>query len=153
MTGENGILTQANNAKERTEEAEDIEKIKLAIMGSKISLDDGYNKIDEEEIKKELETQFGENNVLITKNSDMTYTIKLIETQKEYDILTDGEIQQLDRIMSPTSVYAIIYSDGTLAFNTTGDINQEKINNGITVIYNTKNDENIGDISKSRFED
>ena len=36
LTGDNGILTRANDAKEKTEEAEDIEKIRLAISEAQI---------------------------------------------------------------------------------------------------------------------
>ncbi len=152
IVGENGIITQAQRAKEDTEIKRDEEKISLAIVESQIALHGTYDEIDEKELKKQLEIQFGYNAFSIVRNNDMSYTIKLLENQKEYDILTNGEIHQLDRIMHPTSVYAIIYSDGTLAFNTTGNVNQDKMNQGITVLYNTKNMENIGDISKTIFE-
>ena len=45
----------------------------------------------------------------------------------------------------------MVYSDGTLSFNTTGKTNESKINVGTTVLYNTKDDENIGDISQIEF--
>ncbi len=53
LTGENGILTQATEAREETERAEAEERVKLAILGSYGT--DG--KIDGAKIKQELEKQ------------------------------------------------------------------------------------------------
>ena len=57
LTGENGILNQAKKAKEETNQGEEIEKIKIAVMGSSID-ENGFNSvIDEEKLKKELTNQ------------------------------------------------------------------------------------------------
>lgn len=45
LTEENGILTQAQTSKERTEEAEDIERIKLAVSEAQID-DNGWQKLN-----------------------------------------------------------------------------------------------------------
>ena len=47
LTGENGILTQANSAKEKTTKTEEEEKVKLAVMGSSINNDGFVEIIDE----------------------------------------------------------------------------------------------------------
>ena len=54
LTGENGILTQATNAKEETIEAEDKEKIQIAINEAQIS-NNGYQKLTEENLQKEID--------------------------------------------------------------------------------------------------
>ena len=52
LTGENGILNKASKAKEKTLEAEDEEKIKLAILGA-IDNDGNFNKdLLKEELNK-----------------------------------------------------------------------------------------------------
>ena len=43
LTGENGILSQAENAKERTQEGEEKERIQLAINEAQLG-NDGYQK-------------------------------------------------------------------------------------------------------------
>ena len=45
LTGDNGILIRTQEAKNKTEEAEDIEKIRLAISEAQIG-DNGYQKLD-----------------------------------------------------------------------------------------------------------
>ncbi len=58
LTGDNGILTQAQNAKEETEKAAEEEKIQLAVIGSKTK-NNGYAEVlDEKSFKQELNKQF-----------------------------------------------------------------------------------------------
>ena len=52
LTGDNGILTQARNAKEKTEKASELEGIQLAVIGSETK-DNGYlDVLDEKSLKK-----------------------------------------------------------------------------------------------------
>ena len=55
LTGENGILTKANEAKQQTEYKNAEEKVKIAVMGSRA--DDGQMTV--EELSKEVELQGG----------------------------------------------------------------------------------------------
>ena len=55
LTGENGILTKANEAKQHTEYKNAEEKVKLAVMGARA--DDGQMTI--EELTREIELQGG----------------------------------------------------------------------------------------------
>lgn len=55
LTGENGILTQASNAKQATDEANEQEKINIAVAGSRT--DEGQ--ISVEKLKEEIENQNG----------------------------------------------------------------------------------------------
>ena len=52
LTGDNGILTRTQEAKNKTEQAEDIEKIKLAISEAQIR-ENRYQKIDVNNIQEE----------------------------------------------------------------------------------------------------
>lgn len=49
LTGNNGILTKSINTKEKTQDAEDKEKIQIAISEAKIS-NNGYQKLTEENL-------------------------------------------------------------------------------------------------------
>ena len=54
LTGNNGILTKSINAKEKTLDAEDKEKIQIAINEAQIS-NNGYQKLTEENLQKEID--------------------------------------------------------------------------------------------------
>lgn len=49
LTGENGILSQAENAKERNQEGEEKERIQLAINEAQLG-NNGYQKLTEENL-------------------------------------------------------------------------------------------------------
>ncbi len=63
LTGDNGILTKANTAKEQTKEATALEKVKIAVMGS-YGVDE---KIDEKELEKSLKNVEGLTGTVPTK--------------------------------------------------------------------------------------
>lgn len=54
LTGDNGILTKSINAKEKNLDAEDKEKIQIAINEAQIS-NNGYQKLTEENLQKEID--------------------------------------------------------------------------------------------------
>ena len=78
LTGENGILTRAQEAKTQTEEAEDIEKIRLAMSEAQIG-ESGYQELDKINFEKALNSQFEGKGILLADNTDGTYTITLDE--------------------------------------------------------------------------
>ena len=58
LTGDNGILTKATEAKDKTEEGEEEEKVKLSVAGA-LAKDNG-GEIKEGYLDEELASQFGE---------------------------------------------------------------------------------------------
>ena len=91
LTGDNGILTRATEAKNKTEEAEDIEKIRLAISEAQIG-DNGYQKLDATNFQKALSNQFEGRNLSITDNGDGSYTISLDNNSKMFYADSDGQV-------------------------------------------------------------
>ena len=99
LTGENGILTQASNAKEKTTKAEEEEKIKMAVMGSSIS-DDGFvEMIDETSFKNELKNQFGNQKLDVVVNGDGSFIITVEDTQRKYYVNDDKRVINSDNII------------------------------------------------------
>ena len=83
VTGDNGILSQARRAQEKTTQAQEEENIKLAVMASSIE-DNGYAEIlDEESFKKELKNVFGNQELNVTSNGDGSFLIT-IDDRKYY---------------------------------------------------------------------
>lgn len=90
LTGDNGILKQANKAKEETEIAAEKEKIKLAfgaVLQGKIANNDSTN-IGSKEFEEELKKL--EPNVEVTEEED-NLKIKYLESKREYKITQKGE--------------------------------------------------------------
>ena len=99
LTGENGILTQAQNAKEETTKSEEEEKIKMAVMGSSIN-DDGFvEMIDETSFKNELKNQFGNQKLDVVVNGDGSFIITVEDTQRKYYVNDDKTVINSDNII------------------------------------------------------
>ena len=89
MTGDNGILTRANDAKERTEEASLEEKIKLLATETVINQYTGENEEKTaQELQDELNNQ-GENVLVVQWDK---YIIFDLNENKEYRVLNNGNI-------------------------------------------------------------
>lgn len=91
LAGENGIITQAQNAKNKTEEAEDKEKIGLAMSEAQIG-ENEYQKLDEKNFKKALENQFEGRNLQLSDNGDGSFLINLDDMNKMYYADSNGQI-------------------------------------------------------------
>ena len=91
LTGQNGILNRTVEAKEKTEVADENEKVKLAIISAKIE----NNQITEDTLKKALDNQFGSGETTVENNQDGSYTVKMNNLGKrEYTIEDDGSLME-----------------------------------------------------------
>ena len=98
LTGNNGILTQAQNAKNETEEAEDIEKIKLAVSEAQIS-ESGYQKLEMVNFQEALNKQFEGRNLELLDNGDGSFIIKLDNMSKSFYADNNGKIISNENIL------------------------------------------------------
>lgn len=90
LTGENGILTQSENARNQTDEAEDIEKINLAISEAQIG-EYGYQGLTTENLGSAL-IKDGVKSV-VYEDTDGTRHILLLDEKKEYKLDNMGNIE------------------------------------------------------------
>ena len=104
LTGENGILTQATNAKEETTKVEEEEKIKMAVIGSSISDNGRVEIIDETSFKQELQNQFGNQQVDVETIGDGSFIITVTDTQRKYYVNDDRRVINSDNIIEITTV-------------------------------------------------
>ena len=99
LTGENGILTQAQNAKEETDKATEEEKIQMAVLGSSI-VDNGYAEVlDTDSFTRELQNQFGSQKLDIVANGDGSFIITVEDTQRKYYVNDDKTVINSDNII------------------------------------------------------
>ncbi len=116
VMGDSGIFSKANQAKEKTKNADDDEKIKLAVLAS---IDDSGN-FNQQLFKEELKSYDLEGNY----NSDTNETVIKIG-EKKYKVNNKGEVTY--KIINP--------NDKTEDLNTT---------NGIVAFWDLKDDLNSG---------
>ena len=91
LTGNNGIITQAQNAKKETEEAEEKEKIQLAVLDA-ISKN---NNLTEESLQKEIDDEFGSGETKVYENGDEDFSVIFQNKDSNYRI-EDGEVTKID---------------------------------------------------------
>lgn len=92
LTGDNGILTRAQEAKIKTNEAEDIEKIKMAVVEAQIA-ENGYQKLDLNNLQDTIDSQFGEKKANVIDNGNGTFSVSIPNSKKTYLIDTDGNVE------------------------------------------------------------
>ena len=85
LTGENGILTKAKTAKEETEKAAAVEKVKVEVMGSF----DRSGKLDLEELKKNLQKVEGLENDI----TGQQFPITVIVDGQQITVQKNGTVE------------------------------------------------------------
>ena len=90
LTGDNGILTKATEAKDKTEEGEEEEKVKLSVAGA-LAKDNG-GEIKERYIDEELASQFGEKGTDYNLEGSGPFTVTIIKSGRSYLIDKEGTI-------------------------------------------------------------
>ena len=99
LTGENGILTQATNAKEKTDKATEEEKIQMSVMGSSVDNNGYVDLLDEISFKQELANQFGSQSLDVVVNGDGSFIITVEDTQRKYYVNDDKTVINSDNII------------------------------------------------------
>ena len=90
LTGDNGILTKAQEAKAKTEEAQEKEGIEIAIF-SVVSNENGYQNLNQINLQNEIDNQFGNGKATVTDNGNGTFTVSIIESKRKYNITANGK--------------------------------------------------------------
>lgn len=98
LTGENGILTQASNAKETTDKNKDIEKIKLAISEAQIG-ESGYQELEVDSFQKALNKEFDGENLQLLDNKDGSFIIQFDNISKSFYVDSNGQIISNENIL------------------------------------------------------
>ena len=95
LTGENGILTKANDAKIETTEANELEKINLSVVAAQ-----NVNTfiMDEEKLKSELNNFFGSENGYILTNRGNKYIIEILNTNNLYSFKNNREATKIENV-------------------------------------------------------
>ena len=97
LSNDNGILTQAQNAKEETEKTSEKEKIELAMTATSID-NGGYTEsLDEGNFRNELKNQFGNEEVKVQRNKDGSFIVTI--NNRRYYVNDDKTVIDNDNIV------------------------------------------------------
>ena len=91
LTGDNGILTKATEAKDKTEEGEEEEKVKLSVAGA-LAKDNG-GEIKEQYLDEELASQFGEKGTDYNLEGSGPFTVTILDSGRKYIVNKDGSVE------------------------------------------------------------
>ena len=104
-----GILTRANEAKEKTEEAQEKESLELAVTSSQIE-DVNTLEITEEKLSDAIKQQFGnDKDFSITDNRDGSFLVSMNDTQRMYYIDETGEIIDQSKMLKISTADELKY--------------------------------------------
>ena len=92
LTGENGILNKATTAKQKTEIAEEKEKVQLSATGA-LAKDEG-REIKEEYLEEELTTNIGQRDVDYELTGTGPFTVKYTNSGRMYIVDTNGTVEE-----------------------------------------------------------
>ena len=95
LTGDNGILTQAQNAKNKTEEAEEKERIQLAVYDAQLG-NEGYQDLTEESLQKAIDEEFGSGEVRVYPNEKNAFSFIFQNKEANYRLEKDGTLNKID---------------------------------------------------------
>ena len=99
LTGKNGILTRAQETKTKTNEAENIEKIRLAILEAQIG-ENGYQEINQSNLQSAIDNQFGKDKATVIDMGEGSFIIKL--NNREYEVSSSKNITEIDKVTDTT---------------------------------------------------
>ena len=95
LFGENGIITQAENARKQTEKANAKEQLEIAVMGV---LTKGNGDITREKLDEELKNVVGEGNYTITLDNEEGSWIVTVNGFT-FQVTDEGDIEEINRII------------------------------------------------------
>ena len=138
LTGQNGILNRAAEAKNSTETAQTDEQVKLSVAEA---LSNGLGKITEENLREALNNNVGAGKYELTGDAINGWTIKAAD--KTYNISGNGSISggEDEDPLKPSdyNIYVYLYDDGTLSL---GRENESIPNKKVLKEYGNIKDEN-----------
>ena len=155
LTGENGIITQAQNSKEQTDIADEKERVELAATAAKGKTN--WGEITEDNLAKELTTNIGERDVDYTlTKEDVNFVVTYTDSKRSYLVDPNGKVGQTE-IQLPedkpdvstkpafTRAYGVIeieFLSGT-SYNTTATPNAPKMTSDMKKVYWENGEEKV----------
>ena len=139
LSGDNGLLKRAGDARDDTVVGQEKEQVELAYISAAVKkLGD---KVDKDDLQTELNSSVGSGKTNVSPNGDTILNVNFIDTKHNYKVdngtvtrVADGEVEDVS-----DDIFVALYNDGTLVFSN----NQEQfdISKVIKSYGNIKDDE------------
>ena len=122
ISGENGILTRAIEAKNKTEESQEKEGVELALLTAQIG-DNGYQELNQINLQKAIDELFKEGKTAVAENGNGTFIISFIDSKRDYIIDIDGIIKIIywDEIMKNAEPHSQQTTQGVIGLDSNGN--------------------------------
>ena len=146
VLGENGLITQAKEARKETLIYEEKEGVELAVADARTK-ENGYQEINEKSLKEAINKQFGDKAQIIN-NGDGTFIVRFNDSLREYNV-TSNEIKNganWNEIMNSTKAPEEQTTQGVIGIGTDGkSVNMDlwefnKIDGGYALSYESSLD-------------
>ena len=102
LTGQNGILTRTNDAKENTKIADEKEKVELSVTGALAKNNGGI--ITEKHLEDELTSYIGERDIDYQLTGTGPFVVKYLNSQRSYFIDENGIVSEYTDISEDVKV-------------------------------------------------
>ena len=89
LTGDNGLLTKAQQAKEENEKAADRDLIAMAVSEAQIG-ENGYQELNQNNLQEAIDNQFNGRDIVISDNGDGTFTVSCLDALEDYKVTSNG---------------------------------------------------------------
>ena len=126
LTGDNGLLTKAGEAKNASEQANLLEELQLALIEGQTDKYFNSNSNMDEKLKAIFEKSYGQGNIDVTK-AGKNYKAKVKNSKTAYRIKLDGTVEKYEE-MDPTNIYGKLDDTGTLYIRATPKDNYSEVN-------------------------
>ena len=121
LSGDNGLLKKAGNARDETIVVQEKEQVELAYVSAAVNKLNGD--VEEEDLRIELNNSVGTGKTTVSTNSDSSLKVKFEDTKNEYTVSQNGNVARYEVKFSgltneekaklPTDVTEIAYKDIT----------------------------------------
>ena len=167
LTGENGVITQAQNSKEETDIADEKERVELAATAAKGKTN--WGEITEDNLAEELTTNIGERDVDYTlTKEDGNFVVTYTDSKRSYLVDPNGKVGQTEiqlpedkpdvstepEFTRANGVIEIEFLSGT-SYHATATPNEPKMTSDMKKVYWENGEEKVegesADFDKSKW--
>ena len=88
LSGDNGILKRATEAKENTQISQEKEIVQLAV----VNVVKDNKRMNQSNLQSEMDKQYKEGKTIVSDNGDSTFSVIFVDSNREYDVVS-GEVK------------------------------------------------------------
>ena len=88
LSGDNGILKRATEAKENAQISQEKEIVQLAV----VNVVKDNKRINQSNLQSEIDKQYKEGKTIVSDNGDSTFSVIFVDSNREYDVVS-GEVK------------------------------------------------------------